>query len=70
MNTTILKRHRITRQTKAYVWVIPDYYGHNPPRGCSRRVPMAEWKEHWFEAGKKTYCNRGHGLNVNVDLTK
>lgn len=35
------KRYRVTRVMKDCIYIIPDFYGANYPRGCSRKVYRA-----------------------------
>lgn len=43
----IQKLFRITRRTKQFVWIIPSYYGFNPPKNCSRKIPIEEFKNNY-----------------------
>ena len=42
-----VRTYRLTRRTTKYVWLRPSSLGAYPPRGCSHRVEMSEFRERY-----------------------
>ena len=65
-----MKLFRFQRATRDYVWIIPAHYGFNPPRGCSRRVPVADFHRDWMRLPQRIVVSKSDYNSAKTKLAR